>query len=652
MLDNIQNDKIYVMISLMKNVTEDKTENNRVTNSPRPILKWAGGKTQLLKDLLPRVPQYSGKYIEPFFGGGALFFALQPESAVIADSNPEIINVYKQVVCNVDRVIEKLKLYENTKEAFYEVRSQAWDSVPLVDAAARTIYLNKTCFNGLYRVNRKGQFNTPYGNYKNPTICDESLLRNASSALKKAEILCGDYLDVLKDKALPGDFVFLDPPYIPVSEFGDFKRYTKEQFYESDHKHLAEEVKRLQNIGCFVLLTNSNHPLVHELYKDFTIDVIPTKRAISSKGDRRNGEDVIVTAFPKKSSLILNAGKLPEQVHKYPSTRFMGSKSRLLSHIASVASNFEYESVLDLFSGSGIVGYMFKCLGKKVISNDYMAMCATFSKAMIENSSVTLSSEEAKSLLKETKESDHFVEKRFKDLYFPDEDNKLIDTIRTNIWTMSDEYKKAIAMTALMRACTKKRPRGLFTYVGMGDKYNDGRRDLQISMAQQFLEAVQTVNEAVFSNGNDCLSIWGDAKDVSNVSPDLVYMDPPYFSTRSDNEYVRRYHFIEGLARDWKGVELQDHTMTKKFKSYPTPFSSRVGATEAFDNLFKKYRNSILMVSYSSNSLPSEEEMIGLMSKYKSNVDVIPIDYTYFFGNRNKTKKHDNTVQEYLFVGY
>ncbi len=211
----------------------------------KPIMKWAGGKSQLLTELLPRIPNYTGKYIEPFFGGGALYLAFQPENAVIADSNPELINLYKQVADSVDAVIEKLRSYENSKEMFYEVRAQDWTKLTPEEAAARTIFLNRTCFNGLYRVNKKGQFNTPYGRYKNPTICDEKTLRAASEILKKAKIVCGDYLDVLHEYAQPGDFIFLDPPYIPVTEWGDFKRYTKEQFYEEDQINLAQEVKRL-----------------------------------------------------------------------------------------------------------------------------------------------------------------------------------------------------------------------------------------------------------------------------------------------------------------------------------------------------------------------------------------------------------------------
>lgn len=136
----------------------------------KPILKWAGGKTQMLGDLLPKVPTSFGRYIEPFFGGGAMFFALQPENAVIADSNPELINMYREVADHVEDVIQCLKQYENTSEMFYAVRSQEWTTLPKAEAAARTIFLNRTCFNGLYRVNKQGQFNVPYGKYKNPKI--------------------------------------------------------------------------------------------------------------------------------------------------------------------------------------------------------------------------------------------------------------------------------------------------------------------------------------------------------------------------------------------------------------------------------------------------------------------------------------------------
>ena len=622
-----------------------------LNNMAKPILKWAGGKTQMLGDLLPKVPKSYGRYIEPFFGGGAMFFALQPQNAIIADSNPELINMYRQVATNVDEVICYLKKYENTSDMFYAVREQDWMCLPKAEAAARTIFLNRTCFNGLYRVNKQGKFNVPYGKYVNPKICDEEGLKTASEALKKAEILCGDYLLVLEHYAQAGDFVFLDPPYLPISEYVDFKRYTKEQFYEEDHVELAKMIMRLQERGCYVVLTNSNHPLVHELYATFTIDVIQTKRHISCNGSTRKGEDVIVTIPPKQQTLQHFEPKpLPSQVSAYPPTRFMGSKSKLLSEIWSVVSQFNVDTVVDLFSGSGVVGYMLKAQGKAVVSNDYMAMSATFTKAMIENNSVTLPLEEAKELLVEYKESDHFVATTFKGLYYSDKENDLIDILRTNIAIMRDQYKQAIAMTSLIRACLKKRPRGIFTYTG--HRYDDGRQDLKKSFAQQFLESVDAVNKSIFDNGKPNLSKHGDAMDLKVENADLVYIDPPYYSPLSDNEYVRRYHFVEGLARDWKGVEIQEHTQTKKFKSYPTPFSTRKGAADAFDKLFKKFANSILVVSYSSNSQPTQDEMVAMMAKYKEHVEVIPIDYKYSFGNQGDAKTHRNTVQEYLFVGF
>lgn len=357
-----------------------KTKN---TPGAKPILKWAGGKTQMLGELLPRVPKNYNRYIEPFLGGGALFFSLKPENAIIADSTPELINMYLQVANHLDDVIEHLQKYENTSEMFYEVRSLNWESLPKAEAAARTIYLNKTCFNGLYRVNKSGQFNTPFGNYKNPKICDTDALRLASEALKKANILCGDYQLVLEHYAQPGDFVFLDPPYLPISQNSDFKRYTKEQFYEDDHVELAKMINILHERGCYVILTNSNHPLVHQLYEQYEIEIIQTKRHISCHGDTRKGEDVIVTIPPEKENASLS-----DQVSLYPPTRFMGSKRKLLNEIWCAASRFDFDTVVDLFSGSGIVGYMFKSHGKTVISNDYMAMSATFTKAMIENNTV------------------------------------------------------------------------------------------------------------------------------------------------------------------------------------------------------------------------------------------------------------------------
>lgn len=618
----------------------------------RPLLKWAGGKTQLLDDIISKMPKKYGRYIEPFFGGGALFFAVRPAGGIIADSNPELVNLYRSIADDVEGVIAQLRRYRNTEESFYDVRALDCAKLSNVEAAARTIFLNRTCFNGLYRVNKSGQFNVPFGRYKNPKIIDEGSLRAASTLLGNTKIVCGDYKTVLKENAQSGDFVFLDPPYLPVSEYADFKRYTKEQFYEEDHVELAAEVKRLHELGCHVVLTNSNHPLVHEQYRKFAIEVIQTKRYISCNGKGRTGEDVIVTIPPKPSfNLRLVPAPLPAQAMQYPSTRYMGSKNKLLTEIWAVASQFEFDTALDLFSGSGVVGYMLKSHGKTVVSNDYMAMSATFAKAMIENNEIILPKAEALALLEPRKSTDHFVETKFQGLYFSDDDNRLIDVVRANIKAVKNPYKRAIAMSALIRACLKKRPRGIFTYVG--HRYDDGRKDLLMTFRTQFLEAVDTVNAAVFNNGKQNKARNCDAMTLQNRESGLVYIDPPYYSPLSDNEYVRRYHFVEGLARDWQGVEIQEHTVTKKFKSYPTPFSSRKGAAQAFDMLFKRFRDSVLVVSYSSNSQPTLDEMVAIMAKHKRHVEVVPVDYKYSFGNQaHKVGDNNNDVQEYIFVGY
>lgn len=342
--------------------------------------------------------------------------------------------------------------------------------------------------------------------------------------------------------------------------------------------------------------------------------------------------------------------QLPEQMNKFPSTRFMGSKEKLIEHIWGVASQFDFDSVLDLFSGSGVVSYMFKTQNKKVLSNDYMAFSANITKALIENNNVTLTEDDLKIVLNEDTPTDNFVSETFKDLYFYDEDNAFIDIIRTNMNKLGNDTKKSLVLAALVRACLKKRARGIFTYTG--HRYDDGRKDLRLSLKEQFFAAVEAVNEAVFDNGKNNISYYGDAINLEQHA-DLIYIDPPYYSPLSDNEYVRRYHFVEGLVRNWEGVEMQWHTKTKKFKSYPTPFKNEKGAYEAFEKLFYIHRNSILIVSYSSNSLPNKEDMLRLMKKYKSTVEVLSINHKYSFGNQgHKVGNNKNAVEEYLYVGY
>jgi DNA adenine methylase len=617
----------------------------------KPVLKWAGGKSQLADILLSKIPKDYNRYLEPFFGGGALFFVLQPRRAVISDSNPELINLYRIVKTDVEQLISALDNYRNDEQMFYAVRDEHWEELDTVQAAARIIYLNHTCYNGLYRVNKQGRFNVPFGRYKNPRISNPENLRAASAALGNAEIVCGDYKDVLRQYAGENDLIFLDPPYLPISKYSDFKRYTKEQFYEEDHRELAEEIKRLHLRGCYVILTNSNHPLVHNLYKEFQIKVVKTKRHINKNGSGRTGEDVIVTIPPRRRLILrLVPAPLPAQAKKYPTTRYMGSKRKIQPYIWDIARQFDFHTVLDLFSGSGVIAYMFKSQGKCVYANDYMAMAATFATAMIENSEVHLGADDVGRLLTPNPTADKFVSDTFQGLYFSDKDNLMIDTVRANIRKLKGRYKRSVAMAALIRACMKKRARGIFTYVGF--RYDDGRRDMHISLEAHFKDAVKAVSKAVFDNGQINQARCGDAMTVS-WKPDMVYIDPPYYTPLADNEYVRRYHFVEGLARYWKDVEIQEHTKTKKFKNFPTPFSSQKGSQDAFDKLFRMFQDSIVIVSYSSNSFPTLDEIVALMSKYKSHVEVVSVEHRYSFGNqRNKIGNNNNKAYEYLFVGF
>ena len=196
----------------------------------RPLLKWAGGKTQLIPALTQKLPSKFGRYIEPFFGGGALYFHLQPDMAVIADSNPELINLYRTVANNPRAIIQALARHDNTEKNFYETRCLDWTELEPHEAAARTLFLNRTCFNGLYRVNKRGEFNTPFGRHKNVNLVDKENLFRASILLQSAEIRAIDYYELLSAEAKFGDFIYLDPPYLPIGIYSDFKRYTKDFF--------------------------------------------------------------------------------------------------------------------------------------------------------------------------------------------------------------------------------------------------------------------------------------------------------------------------------------------------------------------------------------------------------------------------------------
>lgn len=265
----------------------------------KPFLKWAGGKTQLLPQLLASAPPRIQTYYEPFLGGGALFFALQREGrfdrAVLSDLNDDLINAFVQVRDAVDDVVAVLRAHaanygtgaRRRTEYFYAVRQEPQLGFP-VERAARMIFLNKTCFNGLYRVNSRGEFNVPHGSHAKPTICDEDGLRTASLALQGVEIRMSDFGCAIQD-AKTRDFVYFDPPYVPVSDTSSFTAYTAESFGLDEQRRLADVAAELVSRDVSVLLSNSNHPDVQSLYqkRGMSARAVAAGRAINSVGTAR-----------------------------------------------------------------------------------------------------------------------------------------------------------------------------------------------------------------------------------------------------------------------------------------------------------------------------------------------------------------------------
>ena len=272
--------------------------------SPRPFVKWAGGKGQLLGNLEQYFPRSFEMYYEPFLGGGAVFFHMvgmrSRFSAILSDINEELITTYVVIKEQVEDLINRLKGHSkdysvNPEKYYYEVRET--EPSADIEKAARLIFLNKTCFNGLYRVNGKGKFNVPFGRYKNPKICDEGNLRSVSSALRwsKAKLLPGDYREATKE-AKKGDFVYFDPPYHPLSSTASFTSYTRYGFSIEEQENLSEWFEELHKRGCRILLSNSNTPEILSLYdkKSFHLKVVPALRAINCKGNLRKGHTELI----------------------------------------------------------------------------------------------------------------------------------------------------------------------------------------------------------------------------------------------------------------------------------------------------------------------------------------------------------------------
>ena len=296
------------LIKLIKSMPPT-TNVHRIANSDpddraKPFIQWVGGKREIIPQYKNFIPKEFNTYYEPFLGGGAMFFYLQPGKAVLSDNNTELIKTYEGVRDNPEEVIKILRELrsKHSVELYTKVRNidreiNIFHKLNNAEIAARMIYLNQTCFNGLYRVNQKGQFNVPIGSSLNRLICDEHTIKNASVVLKKIKIEETDFENLLR-AAAKNDFIYLDPPYFPISVYSDFSRYTKEKFYQEDQIRLKKEFDRLNKLGCKVMLSNSDCQFIKELYNSYNIHKVYSGRTLNCKKDKRGKvSELLITNY-------------------------------------------------------------------------------------------------------------------------------------------------------------------------------------------------------------------------------------------------------------------------------------------------------------------------------------------------------------------
>jgi DNA adenine methylase len=269
---------------------EDALRGRSIIPKASPFIKWAGGKRKLIDYIFGIAPDSFDRYVEPFLGGGAVGLALGYHTMLLNDANVDLINTFCIVRDSLETLLPLLDEHQkrHSKDYFYIVRAQDPTKLNPIEQAARFIYLNKTCFNGLYRVNKLGQFNVPFGKYKNSTLYNREDIQVASNVLQGAELFAQDYQTFLRQQARPGDLIYLDPPYVPVSQFSDFKRYTKEQFRENDQYVLAQLYNELVELGAYPVLSNSYSELTLDLYAQHQILIVYASRNINHEGTGRD----------------------------------------------------------------------------------------------------------------------------------------------------------------------------------------------------------------------------------------------------------------------------------------------------------------------------------------------------------------------------
>jgi DNA adenine methylase/adenine-specific DNA-methyltransferase len=340
---------------------------------------------------------------------------------------------------------------------------------------------------------------------------------------------------------------------------------------------------------------------------------------------------------------------LPEQALGFPELRYMGSKHRLLPWLHGVLRSLDFETAADPFAGSGSVAYLLKSMGKQVFASDFLNFPAVLASATVANNKHRINANALKQLVAVRRKGPHFIEETFGGVFYAKSDLQFLDRVSANIDDLTHPQQRALAKAALIRSSLKKQPRGVFTISGDLSHYDDGRRDLRLSMEEHFAEQVAVFNKVVFDNGKRHTVKRADVFSLKPTGVDLVYLDPPYVPRSDDNCYMKRYHFLEGLSCYWRGVRIMQDTKVKKIEKPHTPFGSRKTAIDAFDRLFRLYRHSKIVLSYSSNGYPDRDVLEDLLRRYKSHVTAFERPHRYHFGTHRGVARAN--VREYLIVG-
>lgn len=359
-------------------------------------------------------------------------------------------------------------------------------------------------------------------------------------------------------------------------------------------------------------------------------------------------EALLAPAPNHPASLDRDANRrvIEARVARYPRIRFMGSKYKLAVALSEIFDALPPGRALDAFSGSGVVSYVLKATGRQVLANDHLAFATALTEAVVANNAITLSAPEIEWLCSANNDGRDFISTTFDGLYFPPADHTFLDAAWSHVHELRGA-KRALAISALCLAAARKQPRGVFTVTT--PRYDDGRRQMRMSLEALFREAVQDLNGAVFSTaGPVSESACGDVFDVEASNIAVAYLDPPYAPPKDDTCYIKRYHFLEGLATYWCGQEIMWDTKTRKLRKRQTPFAYRRSAGAALDRLFDHFRSSALVVSYGSNAALGADELEVILKRHKRFIRHLEIAHRYAFGTHAAASRRQAT--EYVFV--